>query len=131
MANTITSQVFVDGSRNTVIKWHVSGDGTGDETATAVVDASALTPVPTQLKVMEVEAALVGCSAVLEFDATANQPIISLPEGEDVYDFRDPHGGIPDPLATGTTGDIVITTTGLGAGDSATVIISCKKKALA
>jgi len=130
MANVITSQTIVDGSRNVVLKWHVAGDGTGEETDTVVVDVSALTPAATQMKVTELEASLIGCSAVLEFDATTDQPIVALPEGENVFDYRD-IGGIPDPLATGTTGDITITSTGLGAGDSITIVFQGKKRELA
>ena len=130
MANVITSQTIVDGSRNVVIKWHVAADGTGEETDTAVIDVSALTPAATQLKLMELEATLVGCSAVLEWDATTDQPVVSLPEGENVFYYRD-IGGLPDPLATGTTGDLTITTVGLGANDSITLVMNCQKKALA
>lgn len=125
---TTASQVIVDGSRNLIIKTVTTG--ASDVTDEVVIDVSTLAPAASQLKIMEIEAALIGCSAILEFDATADDVVFALPEGEDVYDFRS-FGGIPDPLSSGTTGDIVITTTGLGAGDTITLIIKAKKKELA
>lgn len=128
MANAITSQTITDGDRNTVLKIYISGDGTGEETDTVVFDASAVVPSADSCSIMNVEGYLVGFSALLEFDATTDVPAINLP-GDDQFCFEldRRYSGIPNNAGTGKTGDITMTTTGLGAGDIGWFVIEVKK----
>jgi hypothetical protein len=50
-----------------------------------------------------------------------------LEEGTACLDFSDV-GGIPNPTGAGKTGDILITTLGLVAGDGISIILKLKKK---
>jgi hypothetical protein len=123
MANTITTQVIVDGSRNTIIKVFIIGDGSGEETNTVVFDASAYKTASTSNKLRKTCYNLNGFEAVLNWDATANVPLITLGQGhQEQIDFFRYGGGLPNNGGAGRTGDILMTTTGLGAGDEGYII---------
>lgn len=125
MANTITSQTLVDGSVLCTLNRHILGDGSGEETNTILVDASAFNT--SNLKVMKVQSSLTGFSVKLDFDATANVPFLELPAGDSEFDFTS-FGGISNSAGTGKTGDILFSTVGLGSGDSGSIILHLKKK---
>lgn len=129
MANTITKHTIQDGSKNLVVKVHILGDGTGEETALVLLDASSYTPAFTSGKLIGVHSALNGFTAHLDWDATANIPLLDIPDyeynlnGEQIGWF----GGIPNNAGAGKTGDILMTTIGLGAGDHGTLILEIRK----
>lgn len=130
MANTVDSQVLVDGARNAVIKVVIISDGaSGEETDLAVVDVSTLIPVPTTVTLQKIQYATAGCYATLEWDATADTPIALLAaDSEGCIDAK-AYGGIHSTAGTGATGDIVVTTSGLGtAGDTLFMLIEVTKK---
>lgn len=129
MANTVTIRKIVDGVRNAVLHVYVASDGvTGELADQVVVDASALSGAPTKLTIEELQWAFTGFSGTLEFDATTDSPAAALFDGQSgVLDFCS-FGGIPDPLAAGTTGDILLSTTGFSAaGDAGILIIKVRK----
>ena len=129
MANSIVKQTIVDGSRNLVVKIHIEGDGSGDETATVLIDASSYTPASTDIKITGIHSALTGFTADLLWDATANVSILNIPDYEYNLDTGIRHfGGFPNNAGTGKTGDILITTIGLGAGDHGTITLEMKKR---
>lgn len=129
MANTITKQTIVDGSKNLVIKIHILGDGTGEETNLVLVDASTYSPAFTNARLIGIHSSLVGFTTHLDWDATANVPLIDVPDyeynlnGEQIGWF----GGIPNNAGAGRTGDILMTTVGLGANDHGTIILEIAK----
>lgn len=127
MANTITKQTILDGSRLLVVKVHILGDGTGEETDTLLIDASSYSPAFTDASVRRITAALSGFAATLEWDATADTPLCTLPEGESILPFEF-LGNVPSDAGAGVTGDINFTTNGLGANDQGTIIIELVKK---
>lgn len=127
MANTITKKVTLDGERNHILQIHIVGDGTGDESATQLVDISGLSGAPTKVRIDKVFWSLTGFSATLLWDADTDVATLELSEGSDGIDFRD-LGGIQDTGGANRTGDIMITTTGLGNGDSGTIILQLRKK---
>lgn len=129
MANTIEVQTLVDGSRNLVVKVHIDGDGTGDESATTLIDASAYSPAFADAKLMKIQSNLVGFTAELLWNATTDKHAWQLPDYEQVQDFHY-FGGIINDAGSGKNGDVNITTTGLGAGDSGHMILYFKKKTL-
>lgn len=133
MANSITKQTIIDGSRILIVKIHIHGDGTGEETGTILIDASSYSPAFTSGRMRLIHTALVGFTAELLFDATADVHAMSLVdyEGHYAHDEMDTFGGIPNNAGAGRTGDILINTTGLGAGDHGTIILEIIKTEVA
>ena len=127
MANLIEKQTVMDGERNLVVKAHIEGDGSGEETATFLIDMSAYSNSPTSLKLLHLKAALTGFSAELYWDATSDIHLFNVPDFDVDQDFGD-FGGIPNNAGTGVTGDVNITTTGLGAGDTGHIVLHFLKK---
>lgn len=130
MADTVNSDVVVDGDRNYVIHLQNVSDGTG-ESAVKKVDISTLTfsdgRTPTMLKLMEVQYAIQGFTYVqLLWDATTDDEIVTLPVGSGVLSF-DGVGGLADPQTTGTTGDVFLTTAGAASGATYDITLVLKK----
>jgi len=128
MANTITKQTLVDDIRKTVVKITIVGDGSGEETNYVLYDASSYTHNSINNKLMKLEYALNGFTANLNWDATADVFIMNL---LDKYPFKhcfEWFGGIINNSGTGKTGDILMTTIGLGAADVGTIILTVYKK---
>ena len=130
MANTITTVKLQDNAKWAIVKYNLVSDGT-EEAASIVFNASDFTgggKTSTSLSIHKIWATLNGASqAQLFFDATANLPAWVLEEGTACLDFSDV-GGIPNPTGAGKTGDILITTLGLVAGDGISIILKLKKK---
>lgn len=129
MPNVITSQTIVDGSRNLIVKIHIDGDGSGEETGTVLLDASSYSPAFTNAKLIGIHSQLTGFVAELEWDGATNSELLIVPDyefnlnGDQIVHF----GGIPND-ATTPTGDILITTVGLGANDHGSIILELKKR---
>lgn len=115
MAHVITTQVFADGPKNKVIKVNIKGaSATATELVDAVIyDSSAYVGDTQSNKLMRVEFCLNGFSAELDWDATANVPLVSLDQDVSEDKSYESFGGIINNGAAGRTGDILITTTGL------------------
>ena len=125
MADAVTSQIIVDGSRNTVVKLTNLSDGTG-ESAVLKVDVSALTGSPAAVKIEKIHYTVSGMVATLLWDATTDVRIVDL-AGDGCFDFTG-FGGLPNNAGAGVTGDILLTTTGATAADSYTIILELSKK---
>jgi hypothetical protein len=130
MANSLEKQTIIDGSRNLVVKIHIEGDGSGDESETVLIDASSYSPASTDIKIMGIHSTLSGFTADLLWDATTNVAIMNLPDYE--YNLNGPQighfGGLVNNAGAGKTGDILVTTSNLGAGDHGTIILEMKKR---
>ena len=88
MADTVTSQTIMDGTKTTVMKFTNVSDGTG-ETAVVKADASALLNAPTKLKIMRMWAMTNGMAVNVLFDATADVLALTAPADEAIHlDFR-------------------------------------------
>lgn len=129
MANTITKQTILDGTKNLVIKINITGDGTGEETDLVLIDASTYSPAFTGGSLIGIHSTLVGFTAKLKWDATANVECISIPDYE--YNLNGSQigwfGGLPNNAGAGKTGDMLITTIGLGAADHGTIVLELEK----
>jgi hypothetical protein len=129
MANTVNIQVIEDGPKYAVLKVYLASDGaSGELTDQVVVDASTLYGAPTDLTLVALWASTTGAAFNLEWDATADVPILNFPadRAED-FCFKK-FGGIPNDAGAGKTGDILLNTTGFtAAGDAATLIVHVKK----
>ena len=128
MPNAITSQTFVDGNRVTEVKYNIVGDGSGEETKTVLYDASTFTAQAIDNAVTSIEYCLVGFSAQLYWDASTDVPLLSLAEGSESREHFNYVGSIANNSGTGKTGDILISTSGLGSGDHGFIILRIKQK---
>jgi len=128
MANTVTLTTLFDGSKIFVGKVDIAGDGvSGDETATVIVNASTASPAFVASNIQKIWSSLSGFSATLLWDATANVVAYNLPQdvAEDI-DFEE-IGGLTNQGGAGVTGNILVTTSGLGAGDHGSIILRMYK----
>lgn len=127
MANVIDKQTIVNSSRNLVVKVVIEGEAAGsDEAATTLVDVSALDSTINHLSLEKIQYDLTGFSVKLLWDATTDDELLDL-TGAHSMDFTD-FGGIPDPQSTGSTGDVNITTVGLGAAADIGTLVLCFRK---
>lgn len=128
MAGTVTNQTLLEGSKHLVVKSTIAGDA--DLSAALLIDISTFTGGKTAstCKLLKMEATLSGFSAKVYWDATTDVLIAGIPDAQSVVFDYTPVGGLKNNAGTGITGDIVITTTGLVAGDSGTITLYLVKK---
>jgi hypothetical protein len=133
MADTISTQIIQDGSKQAIIKV-TAVVGNTDVVTSTMVDVSSLSvdPVSRRPCTGAVLAKLVyvgvGVGVKLEWDATANVLIFDLPVNwTEEYDFT-AFTGIPNNAGAGKTGDIVATTVAPTAGDTYTFIFTVNKQ---
>ena len=124
MANTVTQRTLVGGgnSRNVVRLIHIVSDGT-EESDLIIYNNSDFINDPSKGSLQEVH--VMGSTALLrlEWDQTADSPILSISSGgNDHMNFRS-FGGISNPNGTGATGDLLLTTANMDSGDEVTLIV--------
>lgn len=125
MADAVSSQTIIDGTRNVVMKFTNLSDGTG-EAAVLKVDVSGLSGAPSGVRIDKIHYSVNGMVATLLWDATTDVRIIEL-SGDGCFDFR-PFGGLPNNAGAGVTGDILLTTTGHTSGDSYSIVLEMVKQ---
>jgi len=133
MADAVTVRVTEDGPKYHVVKINNISDATG-ESAVVKVDASTIEGPegpgtnPSYFAIVSCEWAIQGMTRVdILFDATSPVPALLLNPGNGYADFA----GVffNDPQATGTTGDIKLTTTGALSDGSYEITLKLIKKA--
>jgi hypothetical protein len=129
MPNAINVTEVQDGEYLYIVEVDITGDGSGDESGTVLIDFSAIyNPHNYQdLALRKFIANLTGFSATLLFDATTDQKFLEITEGDSGFDYMVAGGPKVDRTTTGKTGDILITTLGLGSGDCGTMRLEFKK----
>ena len=133
MAVAATQQIINDGHRNLNLKYTLAGTS-GDITNSILVNISGFNDADGNalgangLTLIGIDASLTGFSANLLWDATANVELIEIPSDQPYkQDFRS-FGGIKDNSGSGSTGDVLITTTGYTAsGDGGHIYLKFKK----
>lgn len=127
MANTVTKTSLVDGENVGEMHVYLASDGaSGELTDEVVLDASALNGATAITEIISVKSSLIGFTARLEFDQTADHPAVVMPEGKEEQSFET--APIVNPAGTGTTGDVTVTTSGFTAsGDVGTIVIKYRK----
>lgn len=125
MADTVTSQILVDGYRNTIIKLTNFSDGTG-ESAVTKVTASSLSGAPDNLRIDKVWYDIQGMSVRLLWGASSDVDALILGQGQRELNFE-PFGGIQNNAGAGKTGNIKFTTIGASANDSYTIVLWLRK----
>lgn len=130
MANTVDVQKLVDGERNAIFRVYVASDGVaGDLSDEVIVDLSTLNGSPDNVRLDKIQAHFAGFIGVLEWDATTDDEILTIPDG-DMIDFHYKRGGgLINPRSTGYTGDLTLSTTGFTAsGDEGSIYLECTKR---
>jgi hypothetical protein len=124
MADTVATQVIQDGATKMVVLLTNVSDGTG-EAAVKKVDASDY--LATTFTIERIHYATSGMAVRLLFDATTDALAWTIAtDSVGTFDFTT-FGGIPDPKATGFTGDILLTTVGHTAADTYSIILELRK----
>lgn len=120
---TVVQKVVENGARNLVVEYHITSTAATELTATTViVDYSALgNDNGGDYALKKYYSNLVGFSAAVFWDATTNTKMLDLIEGESGLDFMEVGGPITNNAGSGKTGDVVMTTNGIGNGDSGTI----------
>ena len=131
MVNIVTNTRVALGNRSVIQQIQIASDGS-EETDLVVYDSSAvaaaLFPVRTNPLNCAIRRIMYSTSSKLavvriKWDATADVLAWAMPAGGDgVFDFSS-FGALKNPAGTGITGDIMLTTTGLEAGDSISLIL--------
>lgn len=125
MANTIARQVLLNGTQLYVVKLTIIGDGSGEESAILVNNTTG--DLGTNSKIMKIVSSVSGFHARLLFDATTDVFAWELTDSAcNIIDFEK-EGGLINNAGTGITGDILLTTVGLGAGDSGSILLVIRK----
>lgn len=124
MANTVTqTTLFGSGDdKNIVRRIHIVSDGT-EEADLVVYDNSTLIADVTKGRLDYVHAMGSDCVCRLEWDATTDVVATCVnPSSAGFNDFRH-FGGLNNPAGSGATGDLLLTTASLDAGDEVTLIL--------
>lgn len=130
MADTVTSQIIVNGPRNLVMKFTNFSDATG-ETGVKKVDAQSTTfanqgVVPgVHLKVERIWYDIKGGSLRILWDATTPTDMLDL--GGFGHETFMRFGGLTNPMQPGATGSILFTTVGFAASSSYSVTLEMRK----
>ena len=125
MATTPSVKVLLNGSRLLILEiQYVYNDA--EVSDAIVVDVSAYSTA--RVAINKYVANLVGHSATLLWEATADVRALAIPEGASGIDFAAVGGPILNNAGDGITGDIGLTTVGLAAGDHGTIRLELIKK---
>ena len=106
----------------------ITGDGSGEETATSLIDVSAIGGAPTSVVVEKIYWNLNGFSTTLLWDATTDTVAFECSDGEGGIDFTDIGGALRNTSGSGKTGDVLFTTAGLGSGEKGYIRVQARKK---
>lgn len=124
MPNTIQRRTLV-GSGSDKIIWlhiHITSDGS-EETNLIAYDNSAFVNNVLKGNLMSITAMGSSCTLVFKWDQTADSYVCAVdPINSPCRSFKT-YGGIGNPGAAGATGDLLLSTAGLDAGDEVTIIL--------
>ena len=123
MSVAITRQLLLGGNtgeRRYIVIYKFTQDTSAEISAGRVnVTTGDLGTAPTLIRI---QGAISGASAQLLWDATTDVFCWQLPS-DHFFKFNFSHyGGIRNDAGTGKTGDLLITTSGLGSGDSGSIL---------
>jgi len=131
MADTVGTQVLLDGERLYIAKFTNSSDGTG-ETAVVKINPSTLAingwgRACNGVKINKIWAVTHGLEVRISWDATTDLFAWGIPaETNYLMDFS-MFGGLPNNGGAGVNGNIVFSTADATAGDFYTIVLECEK----
>ena len=131
MADSVTSQTLFDNERTAIMKFTNISDGTG-ESAVLKVDVSALAPSASgsacnNVTVTKIYIANHGMEVRMFWDATTDVPFFLSSSGATQTLDMTGFGGITNNSGTGSTGDIVFSTSDASSGDTYWCILEMVK----
>jgi hypothetical protein len=140
MANSIAEQKLIDSNKRALIKYVILSDGS-QESNTRLVDASSLafalnttgvisqtdlkSNYRTTIKKIKAYSKTTG-SIRLKWEGDANSEIITFGSASVDLNFENDGAVISNPEAN-ATGDILVSTLGMSAGDTVTIFLDLKK----
>lgn len=143
MANVIREQKLIDSNKRALVKYVLLSDGT-QESNTRLLDASSLafalnatgvisqtnlkSNYRTTVKKIKAYSKTTG-SIRLQWEGDANSEIITFGSASVDFNFENDGAVISNPEAN-ATGDILISTLGLSAGDTVTMFLDLRKDSL-
>ena len=143
MANVIREQKLIDSNKRALVKYVILSDGT-QESNTRLLDASSLafalnatgvisqtdlkSNYRTTIKKIKAYSKTTG-SIRLKWEGDANSEIITFGSASVDFNFENDGAVISNPEAN-ATGDILISTLGLSAGDTVTMFLDLRKDSL-
>jgi len=117
MANSLTSQILVDGARNAVVKV-VGIVDTSDISASDIVAPASFTPTPTKFRIDKIQFAVEeGITVRLWWDANTDVYITTLNDTGEISAKE--FGGLINNAGSGVTGKIQLSTEGYASGTQA------------
>lgn len=118
MANAITQRTLLGSGSDKIIvrSVHIVSDGS-EETDLVVYDNSAFVADASKGRLLSVMTSGSDCIARLEWDADTDAPAFVVNPSNGGYWCFEKFGGIDNPGGAGATGDLVLTTSALDAGD--------------
>lgn len=129
MALTVSTQILQDGMRNATIQIVGTGTSADSETSVAKVIPANLNPVPSVLKVWDIEYDCNGIIVQLAWDATTAVVFANL-QGWGKIPYR--HiGGAPNPKAAGFTGKILLSSSPVSPTWNYTIKLGLRKTGVA
>ena len=132
MADAVTSQTIIDGSKTAVLKFTNVSDGSG-ESAVTKVDVSALSnnslgQTCTGATIQKIWWQCTGMKVSILFDATSDVLAIQLGENQSGYHDYTSFGGLTNNAGSGKTGDILFTTVGHANTETYNIILDMTKQ---
>ena len=122
---------IVDGPRTAAFHIFIKGDGLGDITNEVLVDGDSFDPsLPKDplLTITRIKYDLTGFSSIIEFDYLGSDtPIWSMSDGQYADVDLCEISGLRDRSAQDGQGSIKLTTSGLGAGDTGSILLTVRK----
>jgi len=134
MANTIKNVATNVGPNKYTVYMTLASDGS-EETDYSLYDSSAVATAAGDTDTLDCTiewitayvSAASTARVILEWDATTDVLALNIPANmEMTVDWRN-HGGLPNQGASGKTGDINLTTTGLESGDAITIVMGVRR----
>lgn len=124
MANTVTQRTLVgSGSDKTIVRLiNIVSDGS-EESDLVIYDNSTLVADVSKGRLVELWTSGSSCQCQLEWDQNTDSPAFIFDPASGRYWNFWSFGGITNPNGTGATGDLLLTTTNLDAGDVLSIII--------
>jgi hypothetical protein len=123
MADRVASNtMWTAQERKKIIQFYNVSDGTG-ESSVVKISRAALSGPSSPIRILRIWGSALGMTVNIFFDATNDDLIHQVLDGQPIYfDYRD-FGGLKDPQSAGTTGDVLFTTVGHTLGDTYSIVV--------
>ena len=129
MAAIVKTTFQLNGSFKFIAVVQITGDAAGDISQVDAVQVSALTAgiggVPTEFKIDSVDWEFTGFTGSLNWHGDVDTLALALPQYDGSIQFTQP---LNNDAGAGKDGDLHLTTNGLGAGMTGTIIIKGRHK---